>query len=153
MTVKWIIGSAAIAMMCGAMAISPNDAASAAIEARACVDCAQCGTNGHKAYPGDETSVFSYGHGEHTTCWEGAGLCNTVQSTHQACEPEAPELAEALFSIASSDNLASLNDIIRDGKGLIAFNAKRGAVQIYDCGGAVRYSVPIPAAAAADWLE
>ena len=116
-----------------------------------CLDCSICGTNGHKALTGDETSVYGYGVGPHNCNEVGgcepshpirtAGSCTSEPGGGEEGDEEAAalviaELNSIRLAIRQGD-LAGARRIAESGMKAIVYVPERNAVQALGCGGVV----------------
>jgi hypothetical protein len=144
----WSIGVAATpannASRVERAAILANPLARIASGAADCVDCVEC-TLGHKAYPGDGTSIWGYGYGPHTSCFD-TGDCDLQhpQSECNISDDDAADL-ELVRAALQTDDAATLRKVLTRTTARVAYIPSRRAVQVVSCKGTVVAHFPLDA--------
>src|SRR5690606_19103133 len=117
-----------------------------------CLDCSLCyeGDNlGHKAFEGDETSIYSYGVGPHRDCF-GTGSCASQHPPSSGCPGtqgltaadlqallDRTRRAIAAGDVVTARIIASLNGPA------VQYVAERDAIEVLGCGGRIIAHFPL----------
>jgi hypothetical protein len=107
-----------------------------------CLDCSNCGSDGHKAFTGDETSTHEYAAGPHSQCWE-TGDC-ALQHPPE-CRESFASISEALEGVrnaVSGDEVTAIERLLAENN-LVRFEAARSAIQVLGCKGQIVGHFPV----------
>lgn len=150
-----VLTTAFIALAMGSVGAMPSTSAGPAILATPfpatlenCVDCANCGDNGNKAFPGDSTSWFELGGGTHSKCYY-TGLCVDQHpptcNLQQEDEEEMLAQLESLRKALAAGAWQEVRVLLSAGSDRIVYDREREAIQAIGCEEQVLVHLPVRA--------